>query len=294
MTIRGPDWPQEAKQRARRRARATTSPAPRTFRASSSGSAKGSWRRRKRDESTQLRRRTRRGFAVDAEHHLPIAGSRDIDCARNKRAIVTCVIVEPTFAAADERQCLPIAKIAEPGYDNIVLSVAYNQRGGAVKDELILRRKNSIPQFCSASLHETRGAFSLRFGESDLSGVTFDRMTFDGSSRHFASLGSHCDGAADDPFVEARGEIVDFDPSAGSKLKSAALLQIVHQRNARDLGVDILDEGDWRRGVGHASTNQSGGRASGEPNSERQASDLGQERSSNPFENTRASFPGSQ
>jgi hypothetical protein len=245
MTIRGPDWPQEAKQRARRPARATTSPAPRTFRASSSGSAKGSWRRRKRNEATQLRRRTRCGFAVDAEHDLPIAGSRDIDCTRNKRAVVTCVILEPAFAAADERQCLPIARIAEPGYDNIVLSVAYNQRGSAVKDELILRhRKNSIPQFCSASLHETRCAFSLRFGESDLSGVAFDRMTFDRPSRHFASLGSHCDGAADDPFVEARGEIVDLDPSAGSKVKAAALLQIVHQRNARDLRVDILDEGD--------------------------------------------------
>src|SRR5580704_13155770 len=112
-------------------------------------------------------------------------------------------------------------RIAEPGYENIVLAVADNQRGRAVKEELILlHRMNAILRFRSASLHESRRAFGLRIGERDLSGVTLDGMPFDSPLRHFASFSSHPDDAADDPFVDARGEVVDFDPSAESQVKS--------------------------------------------------------------------------
>jgi len=86
-----------------------------------------------------------------------------------------------------------------------------------VTDELILlHRMNAILQFRSASLHESRRAFCLRIRERDLSGVALDGMSFDSPLRHFASFSSHPYDAADDPFVEARGEVVDLDPSAGS------------------------------------------------------------------------------
>jgi hypothetical protein len=166
-------------------------------------------------------------------------------------------------------------RIAEPGYENIVLAVADNQRGRAVKEELILlHRMNAILQFPSASLHESRRAFGLRFGERDLSGVAFDGMPFDSPSRYFASLSSHRYDAANDSFVEARGEVVDFNPPAGSEVKSTALLQVIHQRDPRDLRVDTLDEGNGRRGAGHANARKSGRRANAEPGSQRQASDL--------------------
>src|SRR5580704_13837407 len=143
---------------------------------------------------------------------------------------------------------------------------------------------NAILQFRSASLHESRRAFGLRIGERDLSGVTLDGMPFDSPLRHFASFSSHPDDAADDPFVEARGEVVDFDPSAGSQVKSTALLQVIHRGDTRDLRIDILDEGNRRRGAGHANAHQSGRCAKAERGSPRQTSDVGHEVPSNPFE----------
>jgi hypothetical protein len=100
---------------------------------------------------------------------------------------VTCIIVERSAAAVCEGQRFPIMRIAEPGYDDIILAVSDNQRGRAVKDELILlHRMNAILQFRSASLHESRRAFGLRIGERDLFGVTLDRMPLDSPFRHFA------------------------------------------------------------------------------------------------------------
>jgi hypothetical protein len=155
-----------------------------------------------------------------------------------------------------------------------------------VKDELILlHRMNAILQFRSASLHESRRAFGLRIGERDLSGVTLDRMPFDSSFRHFASFSSDLYYAADDPFVDARGEVVDFDPSAGSQVKSTALLQVIHHGDARDLRIDVLDEGNRLRSAGNANAQQSGHRAKAEPGCRpRQTSDVGHEVPSNPFE----------